>query len=103
MKYTPSGGRVEVRVHFAENDAMTFEIIDNGIGIDESQQERIFERFCRADDRRIAQVTGSGLGLALARQIARLHGGDVIVESEIDQGSTFTLTIPGTQEIAKAA
>ena len=103
IKYTPSGGRVEVRVGFAENDEMKFEVIDDGIGIDESQQERIFERFCRADDRRIAKVTGSGLGLALARQIARLHGGEVTVESEIDKGSTFTLTIPGTQKIAKAA
>ncbi len=103
IKYTPAGGRVEVKVHFAENDAMTVWVIDSGIGIDESQQERIFERFCRADDRRIAQVTGSGLGLALARQIARLHGGDVTVESAIDQGSTFTLTIPGAQEMAKAA
>ncbi len=103
IKYTPAGGRVEVKVHFAENDAMTVLVIDSGIGIDESQQERIFERFCRADDRRIAQVTGSGLGLALARQIARLHGGDVTVESAIDQGSTFTLTIPGSQEMAKAA
>jgi len=103
IKYTPSGGKVEVRVAFADNDALTVEVQDNGIGIDESQQERIFDRFCRADDRRIAKVTGSGLGLALARQIARLHGGDVTVESGIDQGSTFTLTIPGTQEAAKAA
>lgn len=103
IKYTPSGGRVEVRVNFADNDAMKFEVIDSGIGIDESQHERIFDRFCRADDRRIAKVTGSGLGLALARQIARLHGGEVIVESEIDKGSIFTLTIPGTKEMAKAA
>ncbi len=103
IKYTPAGGRVEVKVSFTEQDAMTVAVIDTGIGIDESQQERIFDRFCRADDRRIAQVTGSGLGLALARQIARLHGGDVTVESQIDQGSTFILTIPGSQEMAKAA
>lgn len=103
IKYTPSGGQVEVKVHFAENDAMTVAVIDNGIGIDESQQDRIFDRFCRADDRRIAKVTGSGLGLALARQIARLHGGDVTVESAIDAGSTFTFIIPGMQEMSKAA
>lgn len=103
IKYTPSGGRVEVRVEFADDNSMKFEVIDNGIGIDESQQERIFDRFSRADDRRIAKVTGSGLGLALAREIARLHGGDVAVESEIDQGSVFTLTIPGAQEMSRAA
>lgn len=103
IKYTPSGGRVEVKVKFEENNTMVVQVIDSGIGIDESQHERIFDRFCRADDRRIAQVTGSGLGLALARQIARLHNGDVTVESEIDKGSTFTLTIPGVEEMSKAA
>jgi len=103
IKYTPNSGRVEVKVNFMDNGAMTVAVIDDGIGIDESQQERIFDRFCRADDRRIAQVTGSGLGLALARQIARLHGGDITVESEIDKGSTFTLMIPGAEEMAKAA
>ncbi len=103
IKYTPSGGRVEIKVEFTENDAMRIDVIDNGLGIDESQHERIFDRFCRADDRRISQVVGTGLGLALSREIARLHGGDVTVESAIDQGSTFTLIIPGVEELAKAA
>lgn len=103
IKYTPSGGTVSVTASFDEHDAMSVSITDTGIGIDESQQERIFERFTRADDRRISQVTGSGLGLALARQIARLHGGDITLESEIDQGSTFTLFVPGTTESKQAA
>ncbi|MDF1808473.1 MAG: PAS domain-containing sensor histidine kinase [Phycisphaerales bacterium] len=104
IKYTPSGGKVEVKVSFSDTNSMRVDVIDSGIGIEESQQERIFDRFCRADDRRIAQVTGSGLGLALARQIARLHGGDVTVESAIDKGSTFTLILPGSsEELAKAA
>ncbi|MFG0244466.1 MAG: sensor histidine kinase [Phycisphaerales bacterium JB052] len=103
IKYTPSGGTVSVTASFDEHDAMSVSITDTGIGIDESQQERIFERFTRADDRRIAKVTGSGLGLALARQIARLHGGDITLESEIDQGSTFTLFVPGTTESKQAA
>ncbi len=103
IKYTPSGGKVALSVSFETDDAMSVSITDTGIGIDESQQERIFERFTRADDRRIAQVTGSGLGLALARQIARLHGGDITLTSEIDQGSTFTLFVPGTTESKQAA
>lgn len=103
IKYTPSGGKVSVTASFDEHDAMTVAITDTGIGIDESQHERIFERFTRADDRRISQVTGSGLGLALARQIARLHGGDISLESEIDQGSTFTLFVPGVQASSKQA
>jgi signal transduction histidine kinase len=103
IKYTPSGGSVTVVVNFAEDDAMTIAVTDTGIGIDESQQERIFERFTRADDRRINHVTGSGLGLALARQIARLHGGDITLESAIDEGSTFTMFIPGVQAAKQAA
>lgn len=103
IKYTPSGGKVSIAASFDEHDAMTVSITDTGIGIDESQQDRIFERFTRAEDRRIAQVTGSGLGLALARQIARLHGGDITLESAIDQGSTFTLFVPATAESKQAA
>lgn len=103
IKYTPSGGKVTLSANFDERDAMTVNISDSGIGIDPSQQERIFERFTRADDRRIAKVTGSGLGLALARQVARLHGGEITLESAIDQGSTFTLFIPGSMESKQAA
>jgi signal transduction histidine kinase len=103
IKYTPSGGKVSLTARFDDQDAMTVEVSDNGIGVDPTQQERIFDRFTRADDRRIAHVTGSGLGLALARQIARLHGGDITLESEIDQGSTFTISIPGTTEAKQAA
>lgn len=103
IKYTPPGGKVSLTASFDDQDAMTVDISDNGIGIDPSQQERIFDRFTRADDRRIAHVTGSGLGLALARQIARMHGGDITIESEIDQGSTFSIVIPGTNEASKAA
>lgn len=103
IKYTPSGGKVSVSASFDQNDAMTVSIADTGLGIDPSQQERIFERFTRADDKRIAKVTGSGLGLALARQVARLHGGDITLKSDIDEGSTFTLFVPGSAESKQAA
>ncbi len=102
LKYTPSGGKVDVRASF-DDGKMCVQVKDTGIGIDESQLERIFDRFCRAEDKRIAHVTGSGIGLSLARQIARLHGGDVTVESVIDQGSVFTLSIPIATEASKAA
>ena len=48
----------------------------------------------RADDRRVAKSTGSGLGLALAREVIRLHGGEIEAESTLDEGSCFTLTLP---------
>lgn len=94
LKYTPPGGRVEVKVDLPESGGMTVSVADTGIGIDPDECEQIFDRFYRANDRRIAHVTGSGLGLALAREIARLHGGDVSVESVIDEGSTFVFAIP---------
>jgi signal transduction histidine kinase len=75
-------------------------VTDNGIGIKPEEHELIFERFYRAKDRRISSVTGSGLGLALARQIARLHKGDVTLASQIDKGSTFTLSVPIVEDAA---
>lgn len=100
LKYTPPGGKVTVRVEAPEAGGLIVHVIDTGIGIDPDECERIFDRFYRANDRRIAHVTGSGLGLALAREIARLHGGDVEVESKLDQGSTFTITLPGAEQSA---
>jgi len=62
--------------------------------------ERIFERFYRAKDPRVAKINGTGLGLTLAREVVRMHGGDITVESQIDQGSTFTMTLPVKVEAA---
>ena len=62
--------------------------------------ELIFDKFYRAKNTRDGEITGSGLGLALAREIVRLHGGDITVNSEINRGSKFTLTLP---LLAKAA
>lgn len=98
LKYTPPGGSVSVRVEAPEQGGLIVHVIDSGIGIDPEECERIFDRFYRANDRRIAHVTGSGLGLALAREIARLHGGNIEVESKLDEGSTFTIMLPATEE-----
>jgi PAS domain S-box-containing protein len=93
LKYTPAGGKVTVAVSVDATN-LQVDVTDNGIGIKPDEQELIFERFYRAKDGRIKGITGSGLGLALARQIARLHGGDITVRSQIDKGSTFTLAVP---------
>ena len=76
------------------------EVKDTGIGIGEADRAKIFEKFYRAGDSRVAEVTGSGLGLALAREVVRLHGGDITVDSQVDKGSTFTLTLPIHVEVA---
>jgi signal transduction histidine kinase len=104
MKYTPAGGKVTLAVR-SDAANLIVDLIDTGIGINGDEQEKIFEKFYRAKDQRVEKITGTGLGLALAREIARLHGGDITVQSELNKGSTFTLTLPSTsaQPSAKAA
>ena len=99
IKYTPQGGRITVNVD-VENDEVTVDIVDNGIGISEEDMVRIFARFGRANDPRVAEITGSGLGLSLAREIVRLHGGEIRVESQLDKGSTFSVRLPMHAEAA---
>lgn len=93
VKYTPSGGEVVVRVG-EEKGNLIVDVTDNGIGIREDEKDLIFEKFYRAKDRRIANITGTGLGLAIAREVIRLHGGDITVRSQLDKGSTFTMALP---------
>ncbi|MBL9120347.1 MAG: PAS domain-containing protein [Phycisphaerae bacterium] len=105
LKYTPDNGTVTVTVRPGQGD-VRFEIADSGFGIREDELELVFRSFYRSKDKRVEGVTGTGLGLAIARQIARLHGGDILVASAIDRGSTFTLVLPlegATQAVAAAA
>lgn len=93
LKYTPQGGQVTVRVDHS-GPTLTIEVVDNGIGIKSDEAELVFEKFYRAKDKRVANITGTGLGLTLARQVIRLHGGDITCKSQIDKGTTFTVTLP---------
>jgi signal transduction histidine kinase len=93
LKYTPEGGKVEIRVEANEQE-LRVDVVDTGIGVAPEESELIFERFYRAKDTRVAGITGTGLGLALARDVVRLHGGDINVQSQLNHGSTFTLTLP---------
>ncbi|MEZ6234688.1 MAG: ATP-binding protein [Phycisphaerales bacterium] len=93
LKYTPAKGSVTVRLD-ADEKQITVDVTDTGIGINPDEQEKVFERFYRANDNRLSTVQGTGLGLALARQVARLHGGDITLKSELNKGSTFTITVP---------
>jgi len=93
IKYTKAGGRVVVNVDI-DHDTLMVDVIDNGMGIASDDIKRIFEKFYRATDAREAGITGSGLGLALARQIVNLHGGEIEVESKVNKGSTFSVRLP---------
>ena len=99
LKYTPEGGRVTVTAA-GEKGQVSIAVADTGIGIGPEDVERVFEKFYRCKNAVDAKIKGSGLGLPIAREVARLHGGDVTVESEPGQGSTFTLTLPVAMETA---
>jgi signal transduction histidine kinase/DNA-binding response OmpR family regulator/CHASE3 domain sensor protein len=93
IKFTESGS-VTVSVQARPDDRVAFAVKDSGIGIAESQQDVIFEAFRQADGTINRRYGGTGLGLSISRELARLLGGTISVESAAGQGSTFTLTLP---------
>jgi len=93
IKYTPTGGRVDIRL-FVEGLNAVVEVEDTGIGIATEDQNRIFERFYRVDKARSRQLGGTGLGLSIVKHVALAHGGNVALRSAPGQGSTFRVQIP---------
>ena len=91
IKFTPSGGQVVVSATQGEQ-SIQFSVRDTGIGIAPNDLSRIFERFYKVDRSRASR--GTGLGLAIARHLVEAHGGNIWAQSEINQGSTFSFTIP---------
>lgn len=92
-KYTPEGGRVVFHVGLAV-DAIEIHVEDSGIGIAEEELPRVFDKFFRSKDQRLQGISGNGLGLAFTQEVVRLHGGNVSVQSELNKGTHFTVTIP---------
>ncbi|MBW2402831.1 MAG: response regulator, partial [Deltaproteobacteria bacterium] len=90
MKFTPREGRIEVGV-FHNSAGTSVEVTDTGPGIAREEHERIFERFHQTETSERRQQGGVGIGLALARELAQLHGGSLTVDSKLGSGSTFTL------------
>jgi signal transduction histidine kinase len=93
VQYTPSGGKIDVKAGI-DGKEVVFTVTDTGIGIPESDLERIFERFYRVDAARSREAGGTGLGLAIARHIVDAHSGRIWVESAIGQGSRFHFSVP---------
>jgi signal transduction histidine kinase/putative methionine-R-sulfoxide reductase with GAF domain len=93
VKYSPDGGRVEVKV-IAAGNTVQVRVRDHGLGIAEEDLPRLFTRFGRIVTAENSHIPGTGLGLYLARELARLHGGDITVRSGEGGGSTFTVSLP---------
>jgi PAS domain S-box-containing protein len=93
IKYSPEGTAISIEAS-PEEGTIAIAVADQGYGIPEADLARIFEKFYRVPRVEDADVPGTGLGLALVRDIAELHGGTVTVTSKVHQGSTFTLRIP---------
>lgn len=100
IKYTPAAGSVTVGARLrpalsaTSSEFIEFYVADTGIGIPEAELPRLFERFYRVDKARSRELGGTGLGLAIVKHLARAHGGDVGVTSELGKGSCFFFTLP---------
>lgn len=98
IKYTPDGGNITFSIEekpngFSELGCFEFSIEDNGIGMSKAFQEKMFQPFSRADDHRTTNIQGTGLGMAIARNIVQMMDGDIRVESALNQGTKVTVTI----------
>lgn len=98
IRHTPSGGCVTLRARPAD-DAVRFEVEDTGPGIPESERARVFEKFYRGAG---TSGGGAGIGLSLASDLVRAHGGAIGVESEVGRGSTFWFTLPRTNDSSES-
>jgi signal transduction histidine kinase len=98
IKYTPTGGRVEIGAQTDSGTSVKFWVRDNGPGISATDRERIFEKFTRLRGK--TNPTGLGVGLAFCKLAVQGHGGQIWVESELGNGTTFWVTLPVAQKKA---
>jgi two-component system phosphate regulon sensor histidine kinase PhoR len=93
VKYSGDRKRIDVRIT-SNNGFVDLSVADNGVGIPESEQQKIFDKFYRGSDPSVRRIRGSGIGLAITKHVAEIHRGEIAVKSEPGEGSTFTLKIP---------
>jgi signal transduction histidine kinase len=100
-KYTPRGGAVWIDLRNG-GDELRVDVRDTGVGIAEEAKQHIFTPFYRADNPLRDEVGGTGLGLSITRRLVELHGGRIWFESAVNQGSTFSFTLPLQTNIVEA-
>jgi signal transduction histidine kinase len=93
VKFSHVGGLVRVSVKYARGD-WRIDVADTGIGIPPDEAARLFGPFVRGSNARIAGLPGTGLGLSIVKSLVEMHGGQVKVESVLDEGTTFTVLLP---------
>jgi signal transduction histidine kinase len=93
IKYSPDGGSVEIRLASRDGECW-IEVADEGLGIPNSELERIFEKFYRLDPQQTLGIGGSGLGLYICRELVERMNGRLEVDSEPGKGSRFTVALP---------
>jgi signal transduction histidine kinase/CheY-like chemotaxis protein/ligand-binding sensor domain-containing protein len=101
IKFTPSGGRVRVQTGLTSLEGKTYlelQVSDTGVGIPQADLPHIFDRFYQADNLEKAKAGGTGIGLALTRELVQSMGGEISVESTPGQGATFTVKLPKTNK-----
>ncbi|MGH3035510.1 MAG: PAS domain S-box protein, partial [Gaiellaceae bacterium] len=97
LKFTPAGGRVDVRVRAVSGDAVV-EVRDSGIGIPSGEHQHLFQRFFRTSNATAHAIQGTGLGLAISKAIVDAHGGRITVASQENEGTTFQVVFPIAQQ-----
>ncbi|MDQ6738002.1 MAG: ATP-binding protein, partial [Gemmatimonadota bacterium] len=94
VKFTPAGGRISIGATVSGDDSVLIIVTDTGIGIPDEKKQRVFEPFVQVHRQLTPTTEGTGLGLAISRDLSSSMGGELTVESEVGQGSTFTLRLP---------
>jgi len=98
VKYSPEGKTIMIEVEDREDEQLV-RVADQGYGIPDKSLNKIFDKFYRVtDNEHIQEISGSGLGLSLVKEIIELHDGSIWVESKLGEGSTFTFSIPKTED-----
>lgn len=93
IKFTPKGGKIDVYMYEKDNDLHIY-VKDDGIGIPKYMHDKIFDRFTQVKDGLLKENEGSGIGLSLVKSLVEMHGGKVILESDIDKGCKFNIILP---------
>jgi signal transduction histidine kinase len=102
VKFTPAGGRVSLSAALSKDGGLTLAVADTGIGIAKEDIPKALERFGQVDSKLSRRYEGAGLGLPLAKQLMELHGGTLVLESELNVGTTVRVTFPHERLVQRA-